>query len=278
MTSATRADSDAPLSSATVLRRNAVTVLGPDDGRVIVFGHGYGTDQTTWRKIAERFAERFRVVLFDYVGSGASDIAAYDARRYDSLDGYAEDLIEVIDAVGARDVIFVGHSISGMIGALASIRRPELFAWLIMVCPSPRYVDDGDYIGGFQREDVLGLLASIEANQPAWAASLAPAVTARDDLPDVIDRVKGLFAATPQHVATHFARVVFFSDVRHRLGEIRTPSLVLQSTGDIICPPHIGAYLVERMPSAKLVRLDTAGHFVHLTEPELIAEHIRTVL
>ncbi|WP_460797356.1 alpha/beta fold hydrolase [Microbacterium sp. GXF0217] len=278
MTSAPRADPEASPASASVLRRNAVTVLGPAEGAVIVFGHGYGTDQTTWHAIAERFADRFRVVLFDYVGSGASDLGAYDPRRYDSLDGYAQDLIDVIDAVGARDVVFVGHSISGMIGALASIERPDLFARLVMVCPSPRYVDDGDYIGGFQREDVLGLLESIEANQPAWAASLAPAVTARDDLPGVTERVRDLFAATPHDVATHFARVVFFSDVRHRLGEISTPSLVLQSQGDVICPPHIGDYLVERMPSAELVRLDTAGHFVHLTEPELIAAHIRTVL
>lgn len=261
-----------------ILRRNAVTVLGSSEAPAMVFAHGYGTDQSTWRPIAEQFAADHRVVLFDYVGSGRSDIAAYDEQRYDSLEGYADDLIEVMDAVGVREAVFVGHSISGMIGALASIRRPDLFAHLVMLCPSARYVDDGDYIGGFSREDVLGLIGSIEANQPGWAASLAPAVTARDDLPVVVDRVRGMFAATPQHVATHFGRVVFFSDVRHRLADIRTPSLILQSSGDIICPAHIGAYLHERIAGSALVQLDASGHFVHLTDPALVTAHIRSVL
>lgn len=261
-----------------VLRRNAVVTLGPAGGPVLVFGHGYGTDQTTWRPIAERFAEDHRAVLFDYVGSGASDLDAYDPQRYDALDGYADDLIEVIEAVGAQRVTFVAHSVSGMIGALAAIKRPELFARLIMVCPSPRYVDDGDYVGGFSREDILGLIAGIEANQPSWAASLAPAVTARDDLPEVTDRVRRHFTATPQHVATHFARVVFFTDMRHRLAEVRVPCVVLQSSGDIICPPHIGAYLRDHLPDCRLIELDTAGHFVHLTEPELITGLIRAEL
>lgn len=268
---------DSP-SPEQIIRRNGVTVLGDQNAPTLVFAHGYGTDQSTWRPIAERFSGDHRVILFDYVGSGRSDLGAYDEHRYDSLEGYADDLIEVMDAVGARNAVFVGHSISGMIGALASIRRPDLFAHLVMVCPSARYVDDGDYVGGFSREDVLGLIGSIEANQPAWAASLAPAVTAREDLPGVVDQVRGLFAATPQHVATHFGRVVFLSDVRHRLDEIRTPSLILQSSGDIICPPHIGQYLHERIAGSVLVNLEAAGHFVHLTDPELIASHIRSVL
>lgn len=261
-----------------VLARNAVTVLGPEGAPALVFGHGYGTDQTTWTAVAERFAESHRVILFDYVGAGRSDLGAYDPQRYDALDGYAEDLIEVLEATRVERASFVGHSVSGMIGALAAIRRPELFARLIMVCPSPRYVDDGDYIGGFSRDDVLGLIDAIEANQPSWAASLAPAVTARDDLPEVTDRVRRHFAATPQHVAKHFARVVFLSDVRRRLPEVPVPCVVMQSRGDIICPPHIGAYLRDHLPDCRLVELGTAGHFVHLTEPDLITEHIRAAL
>ena len=260
--------------AAKILDRNAVTVIGRPDAPVMVFAHGYGTDQSTWRGVADRFADDHRVVLFDYVGSGRSDLSAYDERRYDSLEGYADDLIEVIEAVGARDVVFVGHSASGMIGALASIRRPELFSRLIMICPSPRYVNDGDYVGGFDRDDVLELLSAIETNQPGWAASLAPAVTARDDLPEVTERVRDLFATTAHRVATHFARVVFFSDVRHRLGEVTVPTVVLQSVGDIICPPHIGAYLRDRIANCELVQLDSAGHFVHLTDPELVTEQI----
>jgi sigma-B regulation protein RsbQ len=261
-----------------VMQRNAVTVIGKSNAPVVVFGHGYGTDQTTWRAIADRFTSDHRVVLFDYVGSGRSDLASYDEQRYDALDGYADDLIEVIDSVHARDVTFVAHSVSGMIGALASIRRPDLFARLVMICPSPRYVNDGDYIGGFEREDVLELLAGIEVNQPGWAASLAPAVTARHDLPEVTDRVRDLFAATPHEVAKHFARVVFFSDVRHRLGDISVPTVVVQSKGDIICPPHIGGYLHERIAGSELVQLDSAGHFVHLTEPDLVTATVRRAL
>jgi len=260
---------------AAILHRNAVTVLGSSDAPTLVFAHGYGNEQSAWLRIAERFASTHRVVLFDYVGSGRSDLGAYDEKRYDSLEGYADDLIEVLDAVGAKDALLVAHSISGMIGALASIRRPDLFQRIIMVCPSPRYVDDGDYVGGFSRDDVLGLLGAIEANQPAWAASLAPVVTAREDRPDVVDRVRSFFAATPERVAVHFARVVFFSDVRHRLSEISVPCTILQSQGDIICPPHIGGYLHDHIAGSELVALETAGHFVHLTEPDLVASLIQ---
>lgn len=266
------------LSKDEVFLRNAVTRLGRTDAPTIVFGHGYGTDQSTWLPIAETFAETHQALLFDYVGSGRSDLSAYDEKRYNSLDGYADDVIDVIEAAGLSDVVFVGHSVSGMIGALASTRRPDLFRHLVMVCPSPRYVDDGEYLGGFSHDDVLGLIAGIEMNQPSWAASLAPAVTARDDRPEVTGRVERLFAAIPQRVAIQFARVVFFSDVRHRLADVPTPSRILQSSGDIICPPHIGAYLAARLPRSELVTLDTAGHFVHLTEPDLITAEIRAVL
>lgn len=267
-----------PAEGEAILRRNAVTVLGPEGAPAVVFGHGYGTDQSIWAGVAERFADTHRVVRFDYVGSGASDIGAYDARRYDSLEGYADDLIEVLDALGLRDVVFVGHSVSGMISALAAIRRPELFSRLLMICPSPRYVDDAEYVGGFSREDILGLLEAIEANQPSWAQSLAPAVTARADRPEVTARVQRHFTELDGRVAKHFARVVFLSDVRHRLGEVPVPCVVLQSSGDIICPPHIGAYLAERIPQCELVELPSAGHFVHLTEPDLISSHVARVL
>ena len=203
------------LTAGQVLARNAVSVLGAELGSVVVFGHGYGTDQTVWRGIVERLAGEHRVVLFDYVGSGRSDLTAYDEQRYDSLHGYAEDLIEVLDAVGVSRVLFVGHSVSGMIGALASIRRPDLFRGLLMVCPSPRYIDDGDYRGGFSRADVTGLLDAIDANQLAWATSLAPIVTARPDRPEITERVREQFAATAPRIATHFARVTFLSDTRH---------------------------------------------------------------
>lgn len=261
-----------------ILARNAVNISGVVNAPTIVFGHGYGTDQTTWQEISERFADDYRIVRFDYVGSGASDLAAYDPIRYDSLHGYARDLIEVIDATELGPVFFVGHSVSGMIGALAAIERPDLFSSIVMVCPSPRYIDDEGYSGGFSREDVLGLLDSIEANQAEWAASLAPAVTARPDRPDVTERVRQHFVAAPLHIATQFARVVFLSDTRHRLGEIPVPCTILQSRGDIICPPHIGEYMRARIPECRLVELEGSGHFVHLAEPDLIAAQIRNAL
>ncbi|MBL3699994.1 alpha/beta fold hydrolase [Leucobacter luti] len=269
---------EAALTADEVIRRNAVTVRGPEGAPVLVFAHGYGTNQSTWTRVADEFVADHRVVLFDYVGSGGSDLAAYDERRYDSYDGYATDLIEVLDAVGADQAVLVAHSASGMIGALASLRRPDLFSRIIMVSPSPRYVNDEGYEGGFSREDVLGLIDAIDANQPSWAASLAPAVTARADLPDVTDRVRQLFAATPQRVAKHFAQVVFFSDVRNRLHEIQVPCVILQSSGDIICPPRIGEYLRDHIRGAELVALNSSGHFVHLTEPELITAQIRAAL
>lgn len=250
--------------------QNAITVFGPVGAPALVFGHGYGTDQTTWRHIADHFTHTHRVVLFDYVGSGNSEVSAYDPQKYDSLHGHASDLISVIEAVGVSDVVFVGHSVSGMIGGLAAIERPELFRKIVMLGPSPRYVNDGEYLGGFSHEDVLGLLDAIEANQTEWAAHLAPVVTARPDRPDVVETVRKHFAHTPQFVAKHFARVVFLSDVRHRLHEIPVPCVVLQSQGDIICPPHIGEYLTARIPTSQLIELKTSGHFVHLTEPALI--------
>lgn len=266
------------LTPEQVRARNAVTVLGDRHAPTVVFGHGYGTDQSVWRHIAERLSSEFRVILFDYVGSGRSDLAAYDEQRYDSLYGYARDLIEVLDAEQASQVRFVGHSVSGMIGALAAIERPDLFASLIMICPSPRYLDDVDYRGGFSRDDVQGLLDAIDANQVAWAAALAPAVTARPDRPEISERVRQQFATAPARAATQFARVVFLSDTRARLSEIPVPCVVLQSRGDIICPPHIGAYLRDRIPDCRLIELDSAGHFVHLTEPELIEARIREEL
>lgn len=268
----------AGIPAGEVMARNAVTVLGPGHGPVVVFGHGYGTDQSVWEGIAERLAEEHQVVLFDYVGSGSSMLAAYDEQRYDSLHGYAEDLIEVLDAVGVSNVLFVGHSVSGMIGALAAIRRPELFSTLLMISASPRYLDDDDYSGGFSKADVTGLLDAIDANQLAWASSLAPVVTARPDRPEITERVRSQFAATAPRVATHFARVTFLSDNRHRLEEIPVPCVVLQSQGDIICPPNIGAYLRDRIPNCSLIELDASGHFVHLTEPGLIETYIRAAL
>lgn len=273
-----KGDTHVSMGSEEVLKRHAAKIMGASDASVVIFGHGYGTDQTTWSQIADRFVDTHRVVLFDYVGSGASDISAYDPQKYDSLHGHAADLIELIDAVGASQVVFVGHSVSGMIGSLAAIARPELFQKIVMLGPSPRYVNDDDYLGGFTFEDVLGLLDAIEVNQPAWAATLAPAVTARPDRPEIIEIVRQHFEHTPKSVAKHFARVVFLSDMRHRLPEIAVPCVVLQSQGDIICPPHIGKYLTDRIPGSQLVELTTSGHFVHLTEPDLVEQHVRAAL
>jgi sigma-B regulation protein RsbQ len=257
-------------SVSPVIHRNNVTVLGLETSATVIFAHGYGTDHSTWRGIAEKFSDTHRVVLFDYVGSGQSDLSAYDANRYDSLEGYATDLIDVIEAVDARSVFVIAHAASGMIAALAAIRRPELIRRILMVNTSPRYVNDVDYIGGFTFEDVQGLISGIEANQPG--------LTAQTSQPEASSRAPRFSRATSEQVAKHFARVVFLSDTRHRLAEVPVPCVVLQASDDVMCPAHLGRYLSERIPQCELIKLESAGHFVHLAEPELISSYIRAQL
>ena len=236
----------------------------------MLFAHGFGCDQHMWRFVAPRFADRFRVVLFDHVGVGGSDLTAYDPERYSTLDGYADEVGEICRDLGLRDVVYVGHSVSAMIGVLAARRAPELFARLVLVGPSPRYVDDAadGYVGGFSEEDIAGLLESLESNYLGWSGAMAPVIMGNPDVPELGAELTESFCRTDPEIARRFARVTFLSDNRADLAEVTVPTLVLQCTQDVIAPMSVGAYVVEHMPDASLVVLDATGHCPNLSAPD----------
>jgi sigma-B regulation protein RsbQ len=251
-----------------VIERNNVICSGPVDGQPMLFAHGFGCDQNMWRHVAPVFEDDYRVVLFDHVGAGNSDLSAYDRGRYSSLDGYAADVLEICDAIELRDVIFVGHSVSSIIGVLAAAERPELFDRLILVGPSPRYLDDEGYVGGFTREDIDGLLDSLESNYLGWSAAMAPAIIGNPDRPELGEELTNSFCRTDPSIAKHFARVTFLSDNRADLARADLPALVLQCRDDVIAPLEVGAYVQRELPQAELVILDATGHCPNLSAPE----------
>lgn len=262
------------------MRRNNVTVSGRTDGPVMLFAHGFGCDQDMWRRLLPYFADDYRLVLFDLVGAGRSDAAAYDRAKYGSLDGYAEDLLEICENLDLRDVIVVGHSVSAMIAVIAAARKPGRFAHLILVAPSPRYTDDPSdgYVGGFSREDIDSLLESLDSNYFAWAAALAPMVMGNPDNPGLAEDLHGSFCRTNPSVARHFARVTFLSDSRKELQNVRTSCLILQCSEDLLAPPQVGTYLNQQLKQSTLVNLRATGHCPHVSAPEATAGAIRQYL
>lgn len=257
---------------AQVLERNHVNVHGR--GPTLVFAHGFGCDQNMWRFVAPAFAADHRLVLFDYVGAGRSRRAAYDPVRYASLDGYVQDLLDVCEAVGAERVRFVGHSVSAMIGLLASIRAPELFDRLVLVGPSPCYVNDPPhYVGGFERADIDALLDLMDRNYIGWANYLAPAVMKNGARPELAEELEASFCTTDPVAARQFAEVTFRSDNRADLPRVSVPSLILQCSDDAIAPMSVGAYLAKHLPHGQLRVLQAEGHCPHMSHPvETIAE------
>ncbi|MFC4223844.1 alpha/beta fold hydrolase [Lysinibacter cavernae] len=261
-----------------IIQRNAVQVLGDREKPVLMFGHGYGCGQTMWHRVIQPFLETHCVVLFDYVGSGRSDLSAYDRSRYDSLHGYATDVVEVIDSLGLSGITFVGHSVSGMIGALAAIERPDAFAQLVLVGASPRYVDDPtEYAGGFSREDVDQLLDAIDSNYLGWAESMAPALMGTPDRPELADELHSHFAGTNVDVAKQFARVTFLSDMRRYLPLVTTPTLIVQSPNDFIAPLPVGEYLRDHLAGSELKVLEFNGHYAHVSSPDELVSCIASV-
>jgi sigma-B regulation protein RsbQ len=263
---------------ASVLERNAVRVSGVPGGRPIVFAHGFGCDQGMWRFVAPDFEVDHRVVLFDQVGFGESDLTAYDSDRYGSLRGYAADLIEICRELELTDVVFVGHSVSAMIGVLAFKEAPELFGALVMVGPSPRYVDDGDYTGGFSRSDIAGLLDSLESNHLGWSAQMAPVIMGNPDRPELGEELTSSFCRTDPGVASRFARVTFLSDNRDDLAAVTAPTLILQCTDDVIAPETVGRYVHEAIPGSVFTKLAATGHCPNLSAPEETTAAIRAFL
>lgn len=256
--------------ATSVLTRNHVTVTGRADGPVVVLAHGFGCDQQVWRRVLPGLAAEHRVVLYDLVGSGGSDSAAYDRQRYDSLDGHAADLLEICDELRLREVTLVGHSISAMIGVTAAVRRPELFGRLVLVAPSACYLDDPTtgYVGGFSREDIDDLLDSLDSNYFAWASSVAAMAMANPDTPALAAELEVSFCHLDPDIAGHFARVTFLSDCRALLSRVRTPSLLLECTDDVLAPPGVAAHLHENLRNSTLVTLRATGHLPHVSAPQ----------
>lgn len=255
-------------------RRNNVTVIGNPQGPAVVLAHGFGCDQNMWRLTVPALVEDYRVVLFDYVGSGRSDLSAFSEDRYASLSGYARDAVEVCEALDLRDAVFVGHSVSAMVGVLAADMAPERIGALVMVAPSPCYIDDDGYRGGFSAEDIDELLASLESNYLGWSAAMAPVIMGNAERPELGEELANSFCATDPDMARVFARTTFLSDSRDDLKAVQVPTLVLECTQDVIAPREVGAFVHQAIDGSTLVTLDATGHCPHLSAPQATNEAI----
>jgi sigma-B regulation protein RsbQ len=249
--------------------RNNISLRGRSGGQPIVFAHGFGCDQNMWRFVAPAFEDRFEVVLFDHVGAGGSDLSAYDRGRYSTLRGYADDINQICERLDLHDVILVGHSVSSMIGALA-VRdaEPGRYAKLVMVSPSPRYIDDDGYVGGFSRPDIDELLESLESNYLGWSNAMAPVIMGNPDRPELGDELTSSFCRTDPAIARDFAQATFLSDNREDLKSVTIPTLILQCSQDAIAPVEVGEYVHRAIPGSTLVMLDAIGHCPNLSAPE----------
>lgn len=257
--------------------RNNVRLLGSGD-RTIMFAHGFGCDQSMWHRVYPEFLDSFQVVLFDYVGAGSSDSGAFDRRRYSTLQGYGEDVLEIAEELGLKDINFVGHSVSSMIGALASITRPDLFESLVMVSPSPCFINDGDYRGGFELTDIQELLELLESNQVAWASTLAPLLMGNPQTPELTGELQGSFCRLDPSIAHHFASVTFLSDNRQDLPNVQTRTLLLQSRHDSVSSVAVGEFVHTQLPDSELVILEAEGHCSHMSAPALVTCELKKFL
>jgi sigma-B regulation protein RsbQ len=267
-------------TTQSVLERNNVKVFGKGS-QPMMFAHGFGCDQNMWRYVTPAFEDDYQIILFDYVGSGRSDLRAYNASRYSSLQGYAHDVLDICSALDLTDVIFVGHSVSSVIGMLASIQEPGRFDRLILIGPSPRYINDSpDYHGGFERADIEGLLDTMERNYLGWASYLAPVIMQNPEHPALASELEQSFCSTDPRIARQFAEVTFFSDNRADLAKVTVPSLILQCSQDAIAPLEVGDYLQRNLPHSTLRVMRATGHCPHMSHPdetiELIKEYLTT--
>jgi len=250
-----------------VSTRNNINILGTGS-KTMLFAHGYGCDQIMWRYFVPAFENDYRIVLFDHVGAGRSDLSQYNREKYGTLQGYADDVLEIIDAVSGAPVIFVGHSVRAMIGVLAANKRPQAFDRLILVGPSPRYINDGDYIGGFTKADIDGLLQTLAENHLGWSRAMAPVIMKNPERPELASELAESFCRTDPEIARHFARVTFLSDNRGDLASVSVPSLVLQCSEDSIAPLEVGDFVHRNLPGSRLIRLRATGHCPHLSGPD----------
>ena len=244
----------------------------------MLFAHGFGCDQQMWRYVWPAFAADHRIVLFDHVGAGGSDLDAFDPEKYASLAGYVEDILDVCRVLDLDDVIFVGHSVASIMGVLAAIEEPTRFSKLVLVAPSPRYVNDDGYVGGFAREDIDALLTSLEANYLGWSAATAPLIMGTPNRPDLEEELTNSFCRTDPDIARQFARVTFLSDNRADLAKVQTPTLVLQCSQDAIAPTPVGEFVHRQIDGSVFVRLRATGHCPNLSAPDETVEAIRGFL
>jgi sigma-B regulation protein RsbQ len=260
-----------------VVRRNNVKVFGTGT-QPMMFAHGFGCDQNMWRFVTPSFENDYRIILFDYVGSGHSDLESYDAKRYSALQGYAQDVLDIVRELDLRDVIFVGHSVSGMVGILAANEEPNRFSDLILIGPSPRYINDSEYVGGFERKDIDGLFEMMDRNFIGWANFLAPAIMKNPDRPELGQELTESFCSTDPVIARRFAEVTFLADNRDDLAGVSVPSLILQCSEDMVAPDAVGQYLKENLPGSTLKVMKATGHCPHMSHPDetvaLIKEYL----
>jgi sigma-B regulation protein RsbQ len=256
------------------IKRNNVHVVG-NRRTAMMFAHGFGCDQNMWRHVAPAFEAQFKTVLFDHVGAGGSDLKAYDPKKYSILDGYADDVVEIGKELGLKNAVFVGHSVSAMIGLLAALKAPGMFASLVMVGPSPRYIDEDGYIGGFNDTQIEELLSFLSENHMGWSAAMAPLIIGNPDRPELAEELTNSFCRTDPEIAKQFARVTFKSDNRADLQRIEIPTLILQCSEDIIAPPSVGEFVHAKMPNSKLVILKATGHCPNLSAPEEVISAMR---
>lgn len=244
----------------------------------MVFAHGFGCDQHMWRFVAPEFEADHQVVLFDHMGAGHSDTRSYDPDRYASLDAYAEDVLEIIHELELTDVVFVGHSVSAMIGVLAELREPDLFSALVLVGPSPRYINDAPYVGGFSEEDIHGLLESMSDNYLGWSSAMAPNIMGNADRPELGQELTESFCRSDPEIARRWARATFLSDNRADLSRVQTPTLVLQCSNDLIAPVVVGEYVRDQIPTSAYTLLNATGHCPNLSAPAETTRGIREFL
>jgi len=260
-----------------ILKRNNVHVVG-NGTQPMLLAHGFGCDQNMWRFVVPAFSDDYKIVLFDYVGSGRSDLSAYDPDKYSSLDGYADDVLDICRTLDLHDVIFVGHSVSSMIGVMAAKREPARFERLILIGPSPRYINDPPYVGGFERADIEGLLETMEKNYIGWANFLGPVVMQNPDRPELTKELTESFCSTDPVIARRFAEATFLADNRSDLEGLEVPALVLQCSDDLIAPRSVGEYVHQSLPHSTFQQMKATGHCPHLSHPDETIQLMREYL
>jgi sigma-B regulation protein RsbQ len=260
-----------------IIKRNNVKIIG-EGKQTLLFAHGFGCDQNVWRYLVNRFMTEYKCILFDYVGAGSSETSAYNTEKYSTLDGYAQDVLDVCDALQLEKPIFIGHSVSSMIGVRAALHKPNLFSKLIFVTASPSYINEDSYQGGMERKDIEDLLSLMDSNYLGWSSMMAPLVMGNPERPELAEELNGNFCSTDPRIAREFARVTFLSDSRDDLKKLTVPTLTIQCSDDMLVPSSIIKYIDEKVKRNTSILLDATGHCPHLSAPDKTIEAIESYL